>query len=145
VLFAGVLIQVSSIIDGCDGEIARLKALGSRFGAFFDTILDRYADLAIAAGITYGFWLTHPEFWVWLAGIGALSGFLLTSYAKKEYQLRFQKPPPLSFLPRLAKRDLRLFAIFLGALLGQPFFAMLGVGAISHLAVFWILVRGRRK
>lgn len=145
VLFAGVLIQVSSIIDGCDGEIARLKALGSRFGAFFDTILDRYADLAIAAGVTYGFWLTHPEFWVWLAGIGALSGFLLASYAKKEYLLRFQKPPPLSFLPRLAKRDFRLFAIFLGALLGQPFFAMLGVGLISHLAVFWILVRGRRK
>jgi len=145
VLFAGVLIQVSSIIDGCDGEIARLKALGSRFGAFFDTILDRYADLAIAAGVTYGFWLTHPEFWVWLAGIGALSGFLLASYSKKEYQLRFQKPPPLSFLPRLAKRDLRLFVIFLGAVVGQPFFAMLGVGLISHLAVFWILVRGRRR
>ncbi|TET21291.1 MAG: hypothetical protein E3J71_10300 [Candidatus Stahlbacteria bacterium] len=145
VLFAGVLIQGSSIIDGCDGEIARLKALGSRFGAFFDTLLDRYADLAIATGITYGFWLTHPEFWVWLAGIGALSGFLLTSYAKKEYQLRFQKPPPLSFLPRLAKRDLRLFVIFLGAVVGQPFFAMLGVGVISHLAVFWILVRGRRN
>lgn len=145
VLFAGVLIQVSSIIDGCDGEIARLKALGSRFGAFFDTILDRYADLAIAAGVTYGFWLTHPEFWVWLAGIGALSGFLLASYSKKEYQLRFQKPSPSRFLPRLAKRDFRLFVIFLGAIVGQPFFAMLGVGVISHLAVFWILVRGRRN
>ena len=145
VLLAGVLIQVSSIIDGCDGEIARLKALGSRFGAFFDTILDRYADLAIAAGVTYGFWLSNPEFWVWFAGIGALSGFLLTSYSKKEYQLRFQKPSPSRFLPRLAKRDLRLFVIFLGALLGQPFFAMLSVGLISHLAVFWILVRGRRR
>ena len=145
VLLAGVLIQTSSIIDGCDGEIARLKGLGSRFGALLDTLLDRYADLAIAAGITYGFWLSHPQIWVWLAGIGALSGFLLTSYAKKEYQLRFQKPFPISFLPRLAKRDLRLFVIFLGAVVGQPFFAMLGVGLLSHLAVLWIVVRGRGK
>lgn len=145
VLLAGVLVQASSIIDGCDGEIARLKELGSRFGAFFDTLLDRYADLAIAAGVTYGFWLSHPQIWVWLAGIGALSGFLLASYAKKEYQLRFQKPPPLLFLPRLAKRDFRLFAIFLGALLGQPFFAMLGVGVISHLAVSWMFVWGKRS
>lgn len=144
VLLAGILIQVASIIDGCDGEIARLKELGSRFGALLDTLLDRYADLAIAAGITYGFWLSHPQFWVWLAGIGALSGFLLASYAKKEYQLRFRKPPPLSFLPRLAKRDFRLFVIFLGAVAGQPFFAMLGVGLVSHLAVSWMLLQGKR-
>ena len=145
VFLGGILVLSSLIIDCCDGEIARLKGVDTPFGAWLDTILDRYADLAIAAGITYGFWLTHPEFWVWLAGIGAIAGFMLASYSKKEYQIRFSKPFPLWFLPRLTRRGARLFLISLGAFIGQPFFAMLGVGVISHLAVFWILVRGRRN
>jgi len=145
VLLAGVLVQLSSIIDGCDGEIARLKWCARPFGAWLDTVLDRYADLAVAVGVTYGFWYAHPAVWVWLAGIGALSGFMLASYAKKEYRLRFHRPFPLWLLPRLAKRDFRLFAVFVGALVGQPFFAMLGAGIISHLAVFWTLVRAGRR
>ena len=40
----GVIAQLASIIDGCDGEIARLKRMQSDFGGWFDAILDRYAD-----------------------------------------------------------------------------------------------------
>ena len=73
-LLAGVVIQLASIIDGCDGEIARLKYRSSRFGAWFDTVLDRYADVAIAVGITYGYARTHASALVWLGGILALRG-----------------------------------------------------------------------
>lgn len=41
---AAILIQISSILDGCDGEIARLKHMQSSFGDFIDAVLDRYAD-----------------------------------------------------------------------------------------------------
>ncbi len=42
--------QVASIIDGCDGEIARLKRLESDFGAWFDAVLERYADAFLLFG-----------------------------------------------------------------------------------------------
>jgi CDP-L-myo-inositol myo-inositolphosphotransferase len=83
-LFAGLLVQLSSIIDGCDGEIARLKFQGSPFGAWFDTILDRYVDTAISIGIGYSFWLTHPGVLPWIGCILALVGFILASYLKKD-------------------------------------------------------------
>ena len=44
-IWAGVLVQASSIVDGVDGDLARAKDMASRFGGFFDALLDRYADV----------------------------------------------------------------------------------------------------
>ena len=49
-IIGGVIIQLTSILDGCDGEIARLKVRSSAQGAWLDTILDRYADLSSVPG-----------------------------------------------------------------------------------------------
>ncbi len=48
---AAILIQLSSIIDGVDGEVARLFGTANRFGGLLDSLLDRYADLLIIAGM----------------------------------------------------------------------------------------------
>ena len=37
----GLIAQFASVIDGCDGEIARLKFQQSDYGAWFDAVLDR--------------------------------------------------------------------------------------------------------
>jgi len=134
-LLAGLLVQFASIVDGCDGEIARLKFQTSRFGAWADTMLDRYADVAVVAGISLGHWQTHPTAFTLLGAILALTGFILASYTKKEYALRYGSEPPSGRLARLSKRDVRLFVLFAGALLNRPFEAMILVGAVSHLAV----------
>ncbi len=134
-LVGGILIQLGSILDGCDGEVARLTFKTSHFGAWFDTILDRYGDTLVAAGVTYGFWRAHPTPWVWLGGCAALSGFLLASYSKKEFVLRYRRDIPAGIVMRLVKRDLRLFVIFLGALFGYPYHAMVAVGLLSHFGV----------
>ena len=136
---AGFLVQWASVLDGCDGEIARLKFRRSRFGAWFDTVLDRYADVAVVVGISYGYWLAHPRPLVWLAGAVALAGFVLASYAKKEYALRFRRRRPGGVLSNLAKRDVRLFALFLGALVNRPFEVMVLVGLLSHTFIGWFL------
>lgn len=144
-LFAGILIQLGSVLDGCDGEVARLTFRSSRFGAWLDTLLDRYGDAAVAVGITWGFWRVHPSPWVWLGGVAALTGFLLTSYSKKEYALRYGKSFPKGIWMRLTKRDLRLFGLFLGAVLGRPYFALLVLGLFSHVGIgllFWKVSRG---
>jgi CDP-L-myo-inositol myo-inositolphosphotransferase len=52
-LVAAVLIQVASILDGCDGELARVDLRASRFGAWYDTLTDnvRYAAMVAASAI----------------------------------------------------------------------------------------------
>ena len=136
---AGLLVQVSSVVDGCDGEVARLKFQRTTFGGWFDTILDRYADAAIVVGITYGYWLGHPGVLPWLGGIMVLAGFILSSYVKKEYALRYSRGLSKGFDEKLIKRDLRLFVIFLGAMVNQAFWAMIVIGLASHMVIAWIL------
>lgn len=51
-LLGGVTTQASSILDGCDGEIARLTNRVSEKGGILDSILDRFADGALTMAIT---------------------------------------------------------------------------------------------
>src|SRR3954454_5725042 len=53
VLVAALAVQLASILDGADGEIARVAHRGSRFGAFLDPMLDRVVDglVFFAAGL----------------------------------------------------------------------------------------------
>jgi len=136
-LISGLLVQLSSIIDGCDGEIARLKFQNTPFGALYDTILDRYVDTAISIGIGYSFWLTHPGIFPWIGCTMAILGFILAGYFKKEYFKRYSKEIPKSFIGTLIKRDTRLFAIFIGAIINQPFWVLISMGIISHIGIGW--------
>jgi len=49
-VLAGILVQVSSVLDGVDGELARARNMVSRRGRFLDACLDRYTDFIILAG-----------------------------------------------------------------------------------------------
>jgi hypothetical protein len=66
----------------------------------------------------------------------------MASYVTKEFQIRFHRPYPNSIVNKLKRRDLRILAIALGAVMGQPFVALLAVGSLTHLAVFQILGSG---
>ncbi|RLE38817.1 hypothetical protein DRJ23_04350 [Candidatus Acetothermia bacterium] len=144
-IIAGILVQLGSIIDGCDGEVARLTYRTSRFGAWFDTLLDRYADLGVTIGVSWRAWSTWPNPWVWIGGIAAFAGFILASYAKKEYALRYGEDVQSGIVERLIKRDLRLFAVFLGAVGNAPYLGLIAVGALSHLGVIRLLLTHRRS
>jgi len=142
---AGLVIQLASIVDGCDGEIARLKFQSSRFGAWFDTVLDRYADTAIAVGVSYGYWMTHPHPAVWFGAILALTGFVLASYTKKEFEIRYETKPSGDVFSRLIKRDVRIFTIMLGALVNRPFEVLMLVGFLSHVGIALMFLNGYRQ
>jgi len=144
-ILAGLMIQLSSIVDGCDGEVARIRFQSSRFGGWFDTILDRYADIAIVGGISFGFWLTHPHVSVWFGAIFSLTGFIMASYVKKEFVIRYQSKLPDGVFGKLIKRDLRIFAIMLGATVNLPYEIMLLMGFLSHAGIGWMLLRGYRQ
>ena len=150
-LLGGLVVQLSSVIDGCDGEVARLRQIASPRGGWLDTMLDRYADLAVVMAITFSYSSSyaghpgHPGALAWMGGFLSLSGFFMASYVTKEYALRHGKPYPPDFLNRIKRRDLRLLGISVGAVFGVAFQAMVALGVLSHLCVAGILARGWRQ
>ncbi|MCJ7763220.1 CDP-alcohol phosphatidyltransferase family protein [Candidatus Bathyarchaeota archaeon] len=73
---AVVLLLASGFCDILDGVLARTHQQASVFGGFFDSLLDRYADAAVYAGVIIG-GLCDP---MW--GLIALAGSLLVSYSR---------------------------------------------------------------
>src|SRR5437763_16187765 len=55
-LIAGLIIIGAGIFDMVDGRVARATNQVSVFGAFFDSVLDRYSDVAISCGLL----VLHP-------------------------------------------------------------------------------------
>jgi hypothetical protein len=73
----GLLFQASSILDGVDGELARLKYLGSRTGEWLDTVSDDLGVVLFFAGASIGVWRSTGASWpVWVGG-AAVFGILL--------------------------------------------------------------------
>ncbi len=144
-VLGALMVQASSIVDGCDGELARLTHQETARGAWLDTVLDRYADMAVVTAVTFAQASAMGGLKPWLGGSLAVTGFLLASYVTKEFALRHGREYPNDVLNRLRRRDLRLFGISVGALLGVAFEAMVVLGLISHLCAAGMLVRAARR
>ncbi len=127
-LAGGVLAQVASIIDGCDGEVARLKFRESDFGGWFDAVLDRYADAFLLFGLTWHAYGARADGIVLLIGFLAIIGSFMLSYTADKYDSLMRARIAGGRRLRIG-RDIRVFLIFLGALLNQPF------GALAVIAV----------
>ncbi len=54
IALGGIIFQIASILDGCDGELARLTYKGSRFGAWYDTITDNIRYIVFFAALGTG-------------------------------------------------------------------------------------------
>ncbi len=52
-ILAGLVMIVANIFDFIDGKVAYQLKLESRFGAFWDSTLDRFSDLALLVGLIY--------------------------------------------------------------------------------------------
>jgi phosphatidylglycerophosphate synthase len=77
-VLAAFLSLVASVLDGCDGEIARLKYQESKLGCWIETFGDYSYYLAIFVGLTIGVVRqTHVDAYYWLGSI-ALVGTLLS-------------------------------------------------------------------
>ncbi|MCK4353513.1 NTP transferase domain-containing protein [candidate division WOR-3 bacterium] len=128
IIIGGLLAQFSSIIDGCDGEIARLKSQESSYGAWFDAVLDRYVDALIIFGMAYGYWNLHHNIGIWIVSFIALIGSFMNSYTADKYDNVFKK----KFKIRVG-RDIRLFLIMIGALFNQIFYTLIILGILTNV------------
>ncbi len=138
-IVGGLLVQLSSIVDGIDGSLARLKGITSTFGGFLDSVLDRYADILIVLGLTL--WsLSHETYpGIWLAGFLAIAGTICISYTRARigpgHRHLFDRG-----IKSLASRDIRLFLIMLGAVAGQAYFCLIVIAVLTNLVVSYRLI-----
>ncbi len=133
----GILVQVSSVLDGVDGELARVTGRTSRRGGFLDAMLDRYADVAVLGGLAAmalaaGYEPAH----VLALALAAVTGDLLVSYVHARGEASLGVHPALvGRVPQLASRDVRLFIVFIGALIGRPAETLAVIAALTHAYV----------
>jgi CDP-diacylglycerol--glycerol-3-phosphate 3-phosphatidyltransferase len=80
-LTGGLLVLLITPIDALDGTMARLRGESSDFGAFVDSVSDRYSELIIYGGLLYYF-LSLGEPLGGLLVFGAAAGSVLVSYVK---------------------------------------------------------------
>jgi CDP-L-myo-inositol myo-inositolphosphotransferase len=120
----GVGVLLGSALDGVDGELARVSGRASRRGAVLDTLLDRYADLAVVLALLLAAGATETA-WAW--GFAAACGCLLVSYVHaigRDTDVRL-----------LFRREFRLLLFALAAIIGQPLLGLVTVAVAANLDV----------
>lgn len=118
----GLGVILGSALDGVDGEIARVSASASRHGAALDTLLDRYADLAVVLALVLAAGATTT---VWPWGFAAAVGCLLISYIHavgRDTDVRL-----------LFRREFRLLIFAVSAIAGYPLWGLAVVAVAANL------------
>jgi CDP-diacylglycerol--glycerol-3-phosphate 3-phosphatidyltransferase len=117
----GVIALVGAIFDMLDGRVARLRGRGTKFGAYLDSTMDRYADMLLFLGLLVLYARldrTGLMVLVWVAAFGSF----MTSYARARAE---------SLIPRcpvgLMERPERIVLVIAGAVLNKM------------VAVLWII------
>ena len=94
VLTGAILSWLASVLDGCDGEVARLKLQESAFGCWLETICDYLYYLFVFTGMTIGVVRTtgNRSYLIWGAFlvVGAIASFLATGLQR--HQLTSGRP-----------------------------------------------------
>ena len=129
-LFGALLAQLSSVLDGCDGEIARLKLLKSKFGGWFDQVLDRYSDIFILSGLTIHCFNNYETTWVIIIGLLAVGTKTLLSYTAYKYDEIFKNNNSFRI-----GRDVTTLILFVGAILNFPYFTLILLAVLFNFEI----------
>jgi len=133
-LLAIILLLASGFCDILDGVLARTHQQTSVFGGFFDSLLDRYADAAVYAGVIIG-GLCDP---IW--GLIALAGSLLVSYSRARAEAAGIKMESVGVAER-AERMIILAAASVAAIFWLPALNI-GIILLAVLSNLTVLQRG---
>ncbi len=128
-VFGGIMAQLASIIDGCDGEVARLKYLSSNYGGWFDAVLDRYADAFLLFGLTWHVYSTNLSSLVFVIGFMAMIGSFMVSYTADKHD-NLMKNKIHNGL-RIG-RDVNVFLLFLAAISNQPYLGLMVIAVLMN-------------
>ncbi len=143
-----VLLWCTCILDGCDGEVARLKLLATPFGARFDVVADHIVYVAVFLALPIHLHLSHADATAIPAGLVLLAGVLLSMVSV--WWLLLRQPPPRRgalalFYERVASRDFIYVILGFAAVRRLEWFLWAAAGG-AHVfwLTLWALSRRRR-
>ena len=112
-IHGAILLIIAGFLDVVDGSVARVTGRATKFGAYLDTIVDRYVEAIIIIGLMFA---TLPVFivpaYVWI--FAYLIGSMMTTYAKAAAKEKLGEEIKGGILERAE----RMFLLFIGLLLG---------------------------
>lgn len=129
-IIGAILIQIGMILDYSDGQIARLKKLGTRRGAWFDVILGMIQNNLIILGIVLGLYKMSHDIFVFIIGFIVLFAWNMTCYVHLNAMI---------FFPNLILKRTDLAKKVSGGIKIKPqffsigsdvYFVFIGLGAI---------------
>jgi CDP-diacylglycerol--glycerol-3-phosphate 3-phosphatidyltransferase len=89
-VLAGVIVVVGNIFDFIDGKVAHITNTASRFGAFWDSTLDRFSDIALFLGLIFLYSHRGRTGYVMVASL-AMMFTIMTSYTRARAESLIEK------------------------------------------------------
>ena len=141
-----LMVHASSVLDGIDGETARLHSRSGPRGAMLDNLLDRMVDAGVIVGL--GLWAIRapvtPKAFLILFAIAV--GWGLAASAGRESTISLTLPTTVEGLLgySMGSRDGRMFLMTIGGLIGRPLLGLLTMSIVYSLTVGLRLILVRR-
>src|ERR1700760_3354323 len=127
--WAGIVVIGAGLFDMVDGRVARASNQVTRFGGFFDSVLDRYSDLALFMGLLVYYASINRFFYIVLTAI-VMTGSVMISYTRARAENIIPKCK-VGFL----ERPERVVLIIIGALFDRMAAVLWVIAILSNLTV----------
>src|SRR5579885_307272 len=131
---AGLVFIGAGLLDMVDGRVARETTRVTRFGGFFDSVLDRYSDLALFRGLLVYYASIDRFFYIVLTAI-VMTGSVMVSYTRARAENTIPRCK-VGFL----ERPERIVLIILGALFDRMAPVLWVIAVLSNLTVIYRMV-----
>ncbi len=135
----GLLILAGGAFDMLDGLVARANGRSTKFGAFLDSTLDRYADSALFIGAAWYFYDAGNNAGILLSA-GSLVGSLMISYARARAE-----GLDIGCNVGVMERPERVILLALGCITGFLLPAVAIIFLFSHFTVIQRIVHVKRQ
>jgi CDP-diacylglycerol---glycerol-3-phosphate 3-phosphatidyltransferase len=126
---AALVVIGAGLFDMVDGRVARATDRVTRFGGFFDSVLDRYSDLALFMGLLVYYASINRFFYIVLTAV-VMTGSVMVSYARARAECTIPKCK-VGFL----ERPERVVLIIIGALFDRMAPVLWVIAVLSNLTV----------
>src|SRR5215510_189437 len=126
---AGLVVILAGLFDMVDGRVARATDRVTRFGGFFDSVLDRYSDLALFFGLLVYYANINRFFYIVLTAI-VMTGSVMVSYTRARAENSIPKCK-VGFL----ERPERIVLVIIGALFDRMAAVLWVIAVLSNLTV----------
>ena len=136
--WAGILLLIMGPVDALDGALARLRNEASDWGAFVDSVTDRYAELFLFLGFLIYYLLRADATGILLAYLAA-AGSVLVSYVKARADAQ-KLDANVGILTRVE----RYLVLIPGLIFNLPLIALIIIAVFANFTALQRILRARR-